>query len=53
MQLMINSLEIIGNFMHPADAYRSVLAMMFSLERNPPISIFNSFRCLGISCYKK
>jgi alcohol dehydrogenase len=27
MQLMLNSLEIIGNFMHPADAYRSVLAM--------------------------
>jgi alcohol dehydrogenase len=27
MQLMINSLEIIGNFMHPADAYRGVLAM--------------------------
>jgi alcohol dehydrogenase len=30
MQLMINSLEIIGNFMHPADAYRSVLAMIRS-----------------------
>ena len=28
MQLMINSLEIIGNFMHPADAYRNVLAMV-------------------------
>jgi len=28
MQLMINSLEIIGNFMHPVDAYRSVLAMV-------------------------
>ena len=28
MQLMINSLEIIGNFMHPTDAYRSVLAMV-------------------------
>jgi alcohol dehydrogenase len=28
MQLMINNLEIIGNFMHPADAYRSVLAMV-------------------------
>jgi alcohol dehydrogenase len=28
MQLMINSLEIIGNFMHPADAYRKVLAMV-------------------------
>jgi alcohol dehydrogenase len=27
---MINSLEIIGNFMHPADAYRSVLAMIRS-----------------------
>ena len=30
MQLMINSLEIIGNFMHPVDAYRSVLAMIRS-----------------------
>jgi alcohol dehydrogenase len=28
MQLMLNSLEIIGNFMHPLDAYRSVLAMV-------------------------
>jgi alcohol dehydrogenase len=28
MQLMLNSLEIIGNFMHPADAYRNVLAMV-------------------------
>ena len=28
MQLMIDSLEIIGNFMHPADAYRNVLAMV-------------------------
>jgi len=28
MQLMINSLEVIGNFMHPVDAYRSVLAMV-------------------------
>jgi alcohol dehydrogenase len=30
MQLMLNSLEIIGNFMHPADAYRNVLAMIRS-----------------------
>lgn len=25
--MTINGLEIIGNFMHPVDAYRSVLAM--------------------------
>jgi alcohol dehydrogenase len=30
MQLMINSLEIIGNFMYPASAYRSVLALVRS-----------------------
>lgn len=30
LQMMINSLEIIGNFMHRADAYRNVLAMMRS-----------------------
>ena len=28
MQLMINNLEIIGNFMHGVDAYRNVLAMV-------------------------
>lgn len=28
LQLMLNSLEIIGNFMHPAGAYRNVLAMV-------------------------
>jgi alcohol dehydrogenase len=28
LQLMLNSLEIIGNFMHPADAYRHVLALV-------------------------
>ncbi len=28
LQLMINSLEIIGNFMHPADAFRNVLALV-------------------------
>ena len=27
-QLMINSLEIIGNFMYPADAYRNLLALV-------------------------
>jgi alcohol dehydrogenase len=30
MQLMINSLEIIGNFMYPASAYRRVLALVRS-----------------------
>jgi len=28
LHMMINSLDIIGNFIHPADAYRNVLAMM-------------------------
>lgn len=30
LQLMINNLEIVGNFMHPAAAYRNVLAMIRS-----------------------
>ena len=30
LQMMINSLAIIGNFMHAPDAYRNVLAMMRS-----------------------
>lgn len=35
LQLMINSLEIIGNFMYPADAYRNLLALVRAGRLDP------------------
>jgi len=35
LQMMINSLEIIGNFMHSADAYKNVLALVRAGKLDP------------------
>jgi alcohol dehydrogenase len=48
MQLMINSLEIIGNFMHPVDAYRKVLAMVRSGELDVRAITANVFPLAGL-----
>jgi alcohol dehydrogenase len=44
LQLMINSLEIIGNFMHPADAYRNVLALVRAGKLDPALITPKTYR---------
>jgi alcohol dehydrogenase len=44
LQLMMNSLEIIGNFMHPADAYKNVLALVRAGKLDPAMITPKTYR---------
>jgi alcohol dehydrogenase len=44
LQLMMNSLEIMGNFMHPADAYRNVLALVRAGKLDPAMITPKTYR---------